>query len=246
MDDKNFRYKSRRLDIYFIMKHTLSDKEKRILEVFSMYLQSNGSKVGKLRIEVQTDGDVYFDYLFWDGDGTRMRIDSYDTIDDLIQKIFDEHKDTMLDNFSSEDRGSVVAIVNSNTKTLTFKADVYVMDVSYSRTEYTFDDIDNENIKEWFSEMEGAYTSGNIHYEGSGDSGFIEEDIVFSDNTRSDYPNQLENWMYRELNQYGGWENNEGGQGDFHFNFDKKTIRLTHGENYENEETYEIPLSFEF
>ena len=107
-------------------------------------------------------------------------------------------------------------------------------------------DIDNENIKEWLSEMEGAYKSGNIHYEGSGDSGYLEEDIVYNDNTRSDYPNQLENWIYSELNQYGGWEINEGSQGDFHFNFDTKKIHLSHGENYEDEQNYEIPLKFKF
>jgi len=224
----------------------LEEKEKKILNTFSMYLQSYGSKVGKIRIEVQTDGDIYWDYMYWQGDGTRMPIESYESIDDLIKKIFDEYEDTMLENFSSDDRGQVVAIINCNDRTLTFKADVYVMDTSYSRSEYTFDDISNENIKEWLSEMEGAYTSGNIHYEGSGDSGYIEEDIVFNDNTRSDYPNQLESWMYNELNQYGGWEINEGSQGDFHFNFDKKTISLSHGENYEDEQTYEIPISFEF
>jgi hypothetical protein len=224
----------------------LEEKEKKILNTFSMYLQSYGSKVGKIRIEVQTDGDIYWDYMYWQGDGTRMPIESYESINDLIKKIFDEYEDTMLENFSSDDRGQVVAIINCNDRTLTFKADVIVMDTSYSGSEYTFDDISNENIKEWLSEMEGAYTSGNIHYEGSGDSGYIEEDIVFSDNTRSSYPNELENWMYRELNQYGGWEINEGSQGDFHFNFDKKTINLSHGENYEDEQTYEIPLSFEF
>jgi hypothetical protein len=224
----------------------LEEKEKKILNTFSMYLQSYGSKVGKIRIEVQTDGDIYWDYMYWQGDGTRMPIESYESINDLIKKIFDEYEDTMLENFSSDDRGQVVAIINCNDRTLTFKADVIVMDTSYSGSEYTFDDISNENIKEWLSEMEGAYTSGNIHYEGSGDSGYIEEDIVFNDNTRSDYPNQLESWMYNELNQYGGWEINEGSQGDFHFNFDKKTISLSHGENYEDEQTYEIPISFEF
>jgi len=228
------------------MEKQLSEKDKRTLEVFSMYLQSYASKVGKYNIEISTDGDVYWDYQYWDGDGTTMSIDSYDAIDELIKEIFNENEDTMLDRFSPYDRGSIVAIVNTNNRTLSFKADVYVMEVNHFETEYSFDDIDNENIKEWLSEMEGAYTSGNIHYEGSGDSGYLEEDIVYNDNTRSNYPNQLENWIYNKLNQYGGWENNDGSQGDFHFNFDSKKIYLKHGENWENEETYEIPLSFEF
>lgn len=245
MDVKNIGYKRGRLDIYFIMEQ-LSEKDKKTLDIFSMYLQSYASKVGKYNIEISTDGDVYWDYLYWRGDNTTMMIDSYDAIDELIKRIFDENEDTMLDHFSSDDRGQVVAIVNCNDRTLRFKSDVTVMDVQYSSQEYTFDDISNRTIKEWLNEITGAYVSGEIHYEGSGDSGYIESDIYFNNNTRGDYPTELENWMYDQLGQYGGWEINEGSQGDFHFNFDKKTISLSHGENYETDETYEIPLSFEF
>lgn len=246
MDFKNIGYKRGRLDIYFIMKQQLSEKDKRTLDLFSMYLESYSSKVGKYSIEVSTDGDVYWDYLYWQGDNTIMRIDSYDAIDELIKRIFDENEDTMLDRFSAYDRGQVVAIVNCNDRTLRFKSDVSVMDVQYSSQEYTFDDISNRTIKEWLNEMTVAYVSGEIPYQGSGDSGYIESDIIFNDYTRGNYPTELENWMYDELSQYGGWEINEGSQGNFHFNFDKKTISLSHGENYETEENYEIPLSFKF
>lgn len=228
------------------MELNLSEKDKKTLNTFSMYLQSYGSKVGRYRIDVSTENDVYWDYTRWSGDGTRMSIDSYDAIDELIKNIFNENEDTMLENFGSEDRGGIEVIINSNDKTLSFVAEVLVHQTSYSGSEYTFDDIDNQNIKDWLSEMKGAYVSGTINYEGSGDSGYIESDIIFNDNTRSDYPSQLEDWMYSELGQYGGWEINEGSQGNFHFNFDNETINLEHGENYEEEESYEIPLRFEF
>jgi len=245
LDVKNIGNKRGRLDIYFIMEQ-LSEKDKKTLNIFSMYLQSYASKVGKYNIEISTDGEVYWDYLYWSGDNTRMTIDSYDAINELIKRIFDENDDTMLGNFSSDDRGKVVVIVNCNDRTLSFKADVTVMDVQYSSREYTFDDITNKTIKEWLNYITGAYVSGNIRYEGSGDSGYIESDIMFNDNTRDDFPNELENWMYDQLGQFGGWEINEGSQGDFHFNFDKKTIELSHGENYEKDEVYEIPLKFTF
>ena len=246
MDVKNIGYKRGGLDIYFIMEQQLSDKDRKTLDIFSMYLQSYASKVGKYNIEISTDGDVYWDSPYWMGDNTTMMIDTYDAIDELIKRIFDENIDTMLDRFSSDDRGDVTAIVNCNDRTLKFKADVRVMEVQHSTQEYTFDDISNKTIKEWLNEMTGAYVSGNINYEGSGDSGYIESDIIFNDNTRGDFPNELENWMYDQLGQFGGWEINEGSQGEFHFNFDNKSIVLNHGENYETDETYEIPLSFEF
>lgn len=224
----------------------LSNNDKKTLNTFSMYLQSYGSKVGRYRIEVGTDGDVYWDYSQWSGDGTRMHIESYDKIDDLIGRIFKENEELMLENFSSDDRGGIEVVLNTNNKTLSFVAEVVVYSVQYSSNDYTFDEIDNQNIKNWFSEMENSYTSGTIHYEGSGDSGYIDSVIIFDDDTRSDYSSQLEDWMYRQLSQYGGWEINEGSQGDFHFNFDRKTVKLSHGENYEEEETKEIPLIIEF
>jgi len=228
------------------MEQQLSDKDKRTLEVFSMYLQAYASKVGKFNIMISTDGEVYWDYTYWIGDGTRMTIDTYDAIDELINRIFKENEDTILNNFTSDDRGNVAAIVNCNDRTLTFKAEVTVMDVEHSSQEYTFDDITNKEIKNWLNEMSGVFVSADIHYEGGGDVGYIESDIIFNDDTRDDYPKELENWMYDQLGQYGGWENNEGGQGEFHFNFDKKTIELNHGENYERDEIYEIPLKFTF
>ena len=151
MDVKNIGYKCGGLDIYFIMEQQLSDKDRKTLDIFSMYLQSYASKVGKYNIEISTDGDVYWDSPYWMGDNTRMTIDSYDAIDELIKRIFDENEDTMLDNFSSDDRGQVVAIVNCNDRTLKFKADVRVMEVQHSTQEYTFDDITNKTIKEWLN-----------------------------------------------------------------------------------------------
>ena len=245
LDVKNIGYKCGRLDIYFIMKQ-LSEKDKKTLDIFSMYLQSYGSKVGKYTIQVSTDGEVYWDWKYWYGDSTRMSIESYDSIDELIERIFNENQDTMLENFSSDDRGNVVAIVNCNDRTLTFKADVYITSTQHHSVDYTFDDISNQEIREWLSDIKEAFVSGDIHYEGSGDSGYIEEDITYNDNTRDNYPNQLENWMYRELEQFGGWEINEGAQGDFHFNFQNGTIHLEHGENYEDQEIHEIPLKFTF
>jgi hypothetical protein len=228
------------------MEQQLSDKDKRTLDIFSMYLQAHGSKVGKFNIMISTDGEVYWDYSYWIGDSTRMTIDTYDAIDELINRIFKENEDTILDNFTSDDRGNVVAIVNCNDRTLIFKAEVTVMDVEYSSQEYTFDDITNKEIKNWLNDIAVDFVFGDIHYEGGGDDGYIESDIVFNDDTRDDYPKELKNWMYDQLGQYGGWENNDGGQGDFHFNFDRKIIQLNHGENYERDEIYEIPLKFTF
>ena len=146
----------------------LSKEEKRALEIFSMYLQSYGSKVGRYDVEIQTDGDIYWDYSYWRGDGTNISIDSYDKIEETLKKIFNDNEDILLGNFNSEDRGRVTFILNANDKTLSFKAEVYTIGQNHQGMEYDSGDI-SQDILDWMSEIGGQYSSGNIHYEGSGD-----------------------------------------------------------------------------
>lgn len=225
----------------------LNEQDKKILNTFSLYLQSFGSKVGKYNIDVSTDGDVYWDYSYWYGDGTRMSIESYDAIDKLLRKIFDEHEDEILyDNFSSDDRGSITFILNTVNKTLTASANVYEMETEYTSEEYTWEDIHGEEVKNWFLETAKNHHKGTVSYEGSGDSGYIQEDIQFEDGGRESMPEFVNEFLYGKLSYFGGWEINEGSQGNFYFNFDNKTILLEHGSNYESEAVKEIPLEFKF
>ena len=246
MDVKNIGYKRGGLDIYFIMEQQLSDKDRKTLDIFSMYLQSYASKVGKYTIEVSTDGDIYWDSPYWMGDNTTMMIDTYDAIDELIKRIFNENEDTMLNNFTSDDRGEVVAIVNCNDRTLSFKDEVRVLDTDYQNQEYTFDDITNKEIRAWLKEAASTYSSGQVDYSGGGDDGYIENYIVFNDGKVVKYPRELANWLSDQLQQFGSWANEDGGQGDFYFNFTEKTIGLSHGQNYYTDDIHEIPLKFTF
>jgi hypothetical protein len=68
-------------------------------------------------------------------------------------------------------------------------------------------------------------------YNGGGDSGSLEG--FFDENSES-IPNNVEDWCYTELSRnYGGWENNEGGQGEFVFDFNNDVIDLYHTGNTE-------------
>jgi hypothetical protein len=94
-----------------------------------------------------------------------------------------------------------------------------------------------ELIEEWKDQLE---TNGitipengilSISYSGGGDDGSL--DGNFEENGR-DYPAGMEDFCYNELSSnYGGWENNEGGQGRFEFNFNDGTIFLYHTQNIE-------------
>ena len=67
-----------------------------------------------------------------------------------------------------------------------------------------------------------------LKYNGGGDSGYIESDF---DNGEP-VPSQIEDWCYKELEEnFGGWEINEGSQGEFQFDFNEKTVVLAHTYN---------------
>jgi len=222
------------------MVNELSEKDKKTLKMFSMYIQSYGSKVARTSIDVQTDGDVYWDFYGWHGDGSRMTIDGYDEIDDLIRGVI-ETEDLVGRYFDYDNRGSITAIVNSEDETLTFSADIYVMSTDGTSADISTDEIP-ENMLKWMREMREneSYKSGIIHYSGGGDDGYIENDMTVNGEKNHTWPNEFEDYLLREIGGLGDWYNNDGGQGDVHINFIEETISIEGGINYEEEETQKI------
>jgi hypothetical protein len=103
-----------------------------------------------------------------------------------------------------------------------------------------YDDI----IEEW--EEKGIFNMIEIpednylvlKYNGGGDSGYIES--RFESGARNPYgelvPTEVENWCYQQLEEnFGGWEINEGSQGEFQFDFNEKKVILQH--TYNNDES---------
>jgi len=222
------------------MVNELSEKDKKTLSTFSMYIQSYGSKVARTSIEVQTDGDVYWDFYGWNGDGSRMTIDGYDEIDDLIRGVI-ETEDLVGKYFDYDDRGTIIAIVNSEDGTLTFSADIYVMSTDSTSAEISTDEIPESMLK-WIREMKEneSYKSGIIHYSGGGDDGYIENDMTVNGEKNYTWPNEFEDYLLQEIGGLGDWYNNDGGQGDVHINFIEETISIDGGINYEEEVTNKI------
>lgn len=222
------------------MVNELSEKDKKTLKTFSMYIQSYGSKVARTSIEVQTDGDVYWDFYGWHGDGSKMTIDGYDEIDDLIRGVI-ETEDLAGRYFDYDNRGTIIAIVNSEDGTLTFSADIYVMSTDSTSAEISTDEIP-ENMLKWIKEMREneSYESGTIHYSGGGDDGYIENDMTVNGKKNYTWPNEFEDYLLREIGGLGDWYNNDGGQGDVHINFIEETISIDGGINYEEEVTNKI------
>lgn len=219
----------------------LSDRDVKTLQLFSMYVQSYGSKVVRTEIEVSYDGEIYHEIYGWSGDGSRITIPSYDVIDELILRIINE-EDITENYFNREDdRGRIVPIINTNDKSLTFSADVYVQNEERVGGTLKGDAIP-EFVLNWMREtLESEnYKTGTIHYEGGGDSGYMESDMIVNDGKRVSYPSSLEDWLIERVTDYGDWYNNEGGQGDVHIDFVNKTIDIEGGLYYEDLEVLKV------
>jgi len=93
-----------------------------------------------------------------------------------------------------------------------------------------------------FLEKEGIEEM-TVTYEGSGDDGSINSEYI-SQNGDGQIDDDIESICYNLLEEYGGWEINEGSQGTI--NFTKDTIDVNHEwnteESYTSDEVIEVKL----
>ncbi len=91
---------------------------------------------------------------------------------------------------------------------------------------------ENESLREVFDVLEDDPDIQDriltIDYSGGGDSGYLEDSF----NNADSVPAVVSDFCYNMLeNRFGGWEINEGSQGHFEIDLDKKEITLNHTYN---------------
>lgn len=91
---------------------------------------------------------------------------------------------------------------------------------------------ENESLREVFDVLEDDPDIQDriltIDYSGGGDSGYLEDSF----NNGDSVPAVVSDFCYNMLeNRFGGWEINEGSQGNFEIDLDKKEITLNHTYN---------------
>ena len=91
---------------------------------------------------------------------------------------------------------------------------------------------ENESLREVFDVLEDDPDIQDriltIDYSGGGDSGYLEDSF----NSGDSVPAVVSDFCYNMLeNRFGGWEINEGSQGNFEIDLDKKEITLNHTYN---------------
>ena len=168
----------------------------------------------------------------------KIDFSSFPVVENITQKIL-EQVDT--DDFESDFHDNDV---DYYTIEIEFKAKDKEIRVSCEyRTLSTEDafsenelDTDNETFKRY---LEKGVEEIICEYTGGGDSGYIEGTMAVDgeqENTASD----IEDICYNQLSEFGGWEINEGSQGNIVFNLVDKTVTVNHQWNTEESNEFDL------
>ena len=229
------------------MKGILTTEEKQYLNRICRYLGSLGMTEGIISFEIENERDTLsegdFDWKYVTHFENNYRADIPDNLIPILKKIV---------NFVvNSDKFELPDVEYVNYQTIEIEIDCKSKDITV-RHYYTFidrgstsyDEYDSNEDKETFDDwMDGVLKDTEVpgegiltvKYNGGGDSGYIESNF---EETGEPIPAEIEDWCYRELSSnYGGWENNEGGDGVFIFNFNNSTIAHEHTDNIDENDT---------
>jgi hypothetical protein len=200
-------------------------------------------KDGNIEIDMDNVWEFESDEISWD-DFTHFSNNYLAEIPSglipILQKIVDYCESGGLIQFHDED---------INYQRLEFDIDVNGKEILFYHWWSYYDIGDSQGVswgdeegKEIFDEWEKVVNLEipedgilTVTYNGSGDSGYLESSF---NETSESVPEQIEEWCYTQLsNNFGGWEINEGSDGEFIFDFNKKIITLNHTENIEADDS---------
>ena len=225
----------------------LTPEDKQYLRRVCRYLGSLGMRDGSIEMDIDSGWDYDFSDIIWEDQTHFANNYSAEVPDGLIpiyKKIADHIQENNL--YKSPQYDDI------NYERIDFDIDCQKSEISvnhwytyYQRGDSNSVTWDAEDDKEIFEEWEkegvledldipndGILT---IKYNGSGDSGYIENSF---EEIGDQVPAAIEDWCYNQLERnFGGWEINEGSDGEFIFNFHDMTIELNHTYNVEENET---------
>jgi len=103
-----------------------------------------------------------------------------------------------------------------------------------------------ENILKFLEELdESGHGEFEVMCTGGGDSGFVEDDGRTRKDDNYKTPSDVENYCYQLLEQFPGWEINEGSQSEFYFDGRKRAVSFKFTYN-EEENRKELVYEFDF
>jgi hypothetical protein len=219
-------------------QNILTPEEKKYLGKVSRYLSSLGMSYGEIQFEMEPDDDEisyrenYFPTHFENNYTAEIPDGLVPILKKIISYVDDEGLYNDLPNDSNIDyQGFDITIYVGEKKEISL-THTYSFQTEGDTQGVEYDDM----IEEW--EEKGVFNDTSIpednylvlKYNGGGDSGYIESDFENGEPS----PGVVEEWCYQQLEEnFGGWEINEGSQGEFQFDFNEKTVILSHTYNIE-------------
>ena len=206
----------------------MTEKQKQIFRLISKYAESKGCNP----VEIDVDP-----YSFYPHNGRSIHCGSslgfsthklpFDPSEIIAEFIESQNPD-----IDEENLYGLNFIMDTDKKIIKLVA-IY-QNIEDGASFSTQRDIEtDENVKEIFPKLieDGIYPYAEVYFSGGGDEGYIEDHMVVSSGDVSaksltDFP-ELEDLLYDMLNEYSGWENNEGGQGKFLIDTRAGLVELT-------------------
>lgn len=218
-------------------QNILTPEEKNYIGKVSRYLRSMGMSYGEIQFEMEPDqeGIAYSPNDFPTHFENNYTAEIPDGLVPILKKIIgyvdDDglHSEVPNDGYLIYQRFDITINAMSGEISLTHS---YSYQIEGGSQGIEYDDM----IEEW--EEKGVFDDTEIpednylvlKYNGGGDSGYIESNFESGQSV----PPPVEEWCYQQLEEnFGGWEINEGSQGEFQFDFNEKTVILSHAYNIE-------------
>ena len=220
------------------MENILTPEEKKYLGKISRYLNSLGMSYGEITFEMEPDDDEisyrenYFPTHFENNYNAEIPDGLVPILKKIIGYIDDDGLYNELPNDANIDYQRFDITIYVDEKKEISLTHIYSYQTEGASEGVEYDDM----IEEW--EEKGVFNDTSIpednylvlKYNGGGDSGYIESDFENGEPS----PGEVEEWCYQQLEiNFGGWEINEGSQGEFQFDFNEKTVILSHTYNIE-------------
>jgi len=230
------------------MEKILTPEDKQILQIISKYIRANGLKEGSIEVDM--------DY----GEFSPDAVENYDFFSNSynveIPKEFIEIVKKVLTDLDEKGGIETPDVDDINYERISITLDAVARQLTiehyYSYYEPSEEDVTSWSEKDYEDEDENTITqlfnsineenpeikpkNGilTVRYNGSGDSGYMED--YFEEG--GSVPSNIEDWCYDQLgNLHAGWEINEGSNGRFVFDFNNNIIELFHTFNNEESQT---------